>query len=110
MSSRIRSGLFFTTFVVTVLCPCLSLRAGSTVPLPPVNGKTITVVINGEEKDYYVLDKNSPLALEVDGPGKLTLINRLCLTGKSVASEPYSIKVMEGKNTLKIHTTETDRS
>lgn len=85
-------------------------QAGSTIPIIPSNGKSITLIINGEEKNYYVLKKGNPLTIELDGPGKLTVLNRLCLMGKSARSEQYSIKVMEAKNILKIQTTLTDKS
>src|SRR5436309_3503764 len=110
MNTLSRPGLLFLAVFMAILCDCSMLRAGSTIPLIPVNRKTITVVINGEEKEYYVLGKNSPLTVEVDGPGKLTVLDRLGLTDRNVSSQEYSIDVMEGKNTLKIHTTQTDRS
>src|SRR5213593_4581853 len=94
--------MLFTCFQMMLGIRCSAWARGN-FPIVPTNGKSITLLINGEEKTYYVLTKNNPLTIEVDGPGKLTLLNRLGLLNTSAASVQYSIKVMEGKNTLKIH-------
>jgi len=110
MKAHSRLFLLLFTCTVVMLGNHSLARGASNIPIIPTNGKSITLVINGEAKNYYLLKKNGHLTVELDGPGKLIVLNRLSLMNKRTASEQYSIKVMEGKNTLKIHTTQTDRS
>jgi hypothetical protein len=83
---------------------------GRAVTIIPLNGKAITLSISGKDRDYYRLTQQSPLKVQVDGPGKLTITSRLILGAGNADAEKYTILVMEGKNVIKEHATQTDKS
>lgn len=84
--------------------------AGRFVPLVPAGAKSVTLLTGGKERTYYALTKRAPVTLQVDGPGQLVVFSRLSFPGGAEATGQYTIKVLEGKNTLKVQTTQTDRS
>ena len=88
----------------------LNAAGRKAVALVPSGGKAITLVISGKEKEYYELSPGTPLKLDLDGPGKLTVISRLLIPKGSSAAEHYSIRITDGPKTVKLHSTQTDRS
>jgi hypothetical protein len=80
------------------------------VRLIPDGGRPVNLRIEGAEKEYYLLSKGAPLNLQVEGPGKLTVSSRSRFQAPGGASEKYAVRVKDGKNTLKLHSTQTEKS
>jgi hypothetical protein len=80
------------------------------VRLIPDGGRPVNLRIEGAEKEYYLLSKGAPLNLQVEGPGKLTVYSRIRFQAPGGASEKYAVRVKDGKNTLKLHSTQTEKS
>ncbi len=92
---------------------CLNLLwAGGrkNISLVPLDGTSVILVIGGQEKEYYLVSHGTPLKVQVDGPGKLVVMSRLKMPKNNSGIEKYTLRVMEGKNTLKTQTTQTDKS
>ena len=100
-------------YVMIALLLCANLLVAGkkkTVTLVPLNGTPVTIVVNEKEKEYYTLSPRNPVKLQVDGPGKLEVISRLKLSRDNADVQKYSVRVTEGKNTLKVQSTQTDKS
>ena len=105
-----RSQTVFIVLAAALGFAAAEVIAGKSIPVIPVQGKAVAVVINGAEKNYYLLPKKAPIKIEVDGPGKLSIVSRLSFPTPSVGSEKYSIRIMEGKVTVKVYSTQTEKS
>mgnify|MGYP001446270714 CR=1 FL=1 len=92
--------------------PSASGLAGGhrSMALVPENGKPVTLVVGGNERDYYLLAPGAPVRLQIDGPGKLNVVSRLILPKDGHDVQQYTIRVMQGDDTLKLHATQTDKS
>src|SRR5207244_13085932 len=74
----------FLTHSLTYTSSILSLHDAlpicrSSLTLIPAKGKTVILLIDGKEKEYYLLSRLQPIKIDVDGPGKLTVMSRLKL-------------------------------
>jgi hypothetical protein len=97
--------------LLLLLPPALLPAAGhKSVPVLPVNGTSITVVVSGNEREYSLLPAGAPVKFQVDGPGRLAVVSRLIFTKGGEDAQRYSIRVMKGNDTLKVHSTQADRS
>src|SRR5262245_55773277 len=97
--------------VVLALVPAAMPAKGSrNVSLTPDNGKSTIVLIDGKEREYFMLTSGATLKFQVDGPGKLTVMSRLVMPDGRAEAEGYAIRILEGGNSLKLQTTQTDRS
>ena len=56
------------------------------------------------------MTKTNTITIEVDGPGKLKVLNRLAFTKQQTGSERFTVKVLEGSNEVKSFTTQTEKS
>lgn len=88
----------------------ISIGGTKSVVLVPLNGTKVPIQLKGNEKEYYLLRHNAPLKVQLEGPGKFTVISRLKLDATSAETEKYSLRVTEGKNTLKVQSTQTGKS
>ncbi len=108
---KLRFALFI--LLLSVLCTIIvygSATASRSIKIIPVKGKIVSVILDGNEKTYYDVSKSSPVVIEVDGPGKITVMSRLSLSKTSAGSNRYSIVVKEGDKIVKIHSTATESS
>ncbi len=98
--------------VMLLMAAVAPLHAGGrkTVRLVPTGGTIVNVLIDGKEREYYILKKGAPVSLQVEGPGKLTVTSRVKIPAGGSANPRYSIRVKEGKNTLKLYSTQTEQS
>jgi hypothetical protein len=80
------------------------------VAVVPSNGRPVTIVIAGKEKDYYLVGKKAPVKFQVDGPGKLVVMSRLKLPAASTGVEKYTLVLKDGGRVLKSQSTQTDKS
>ncbi len=87
-----------------------TVLASKYVPILPVKGTVVNVVVNGNEKSYYLLTKTNTLKINVDGPAKLEVLTRLSLPQKHSATEKYSVKITEGGDVVKLYSTSTEKS
>ncbi len=106
--TRHRPKFVFAAVAISVVA--VQAIAGKSIPIIPVQGKAVQVIVNGNEKNYYLLSKKTPLKLEIDGPGKLSVLSRLSFPIESPGSEKYSIRIMEGKKMVREYSTQTERS
>ena len=90
----------------------LSAGGRKSVRLIPAGASPVGLRMEGQEKEreYYLLRHDAPLTLQVEGPGKLTVVSRLKIPASAPGSARYSIRVKEGRNTLKVHSTQTEKS
>jgi len=102
--------LILSALLLTFHTP--SLRAGGrkTVRLVPTDGRAVTLLVGDKKSEYYLLGNKAPIRLQVDGPGKLTVTSRLKLPAGETGSRRYSVRAKEGNNTVKMHTTQTEKS
>jgi hypothetical protein len=98
------------TGFVALLLAIGQASAGKHVPIIPVQGKNVSVLVNGKETNYYLLSTKTPLWIEVDGPGKFLVVSRLVFPGASTSTMKYSISVVDGKTIVKTHSTQTEKS
>lgn len=84
--------------------------AGRRVPIFPLQGTNVSILVNGKEKTYSLLSAKAPLWIEVDGPGKLFVVSRLVFPGTGPSTMRYSISVFDGKNIVKTHSAQTEKS
>ncbi|MBI5019820.1 MAG: hypothetical protein HZB59_00085 [Ignavibacteriales bacterium] len=98
-------GVFILYLAMPFLC-----FAGKTIPLSPVNGKETKLIINGKEKTYYLLSKDTPIKIKVGGPTKLEILTRLGLKSDNSSEGIYSIKVSEQNKVVKLYSTTTSKS
>lgn len=98
------------TITLALALAAASAWAGKSVPLIPANGKSVTILTGGQERTYYLLTKSAPITLEVDGPGKLSVLSRLGFAPGAEGPAQYAIKVVEGKATVKRQSTQTGPS
>lgn len=112
--SPIRRAANIAPFLVMsflLLFPMNSMAGGrKSIALVPVNAKGVSLIINEKEKEYYSITQHTPVTVQVDGPGILKIVSRLRLPRNSSSVEKYSLRITEGKNTLKSHSTQTDKS
>lgn len=106
----IRSFLAIRILIVLTISISFLSFAGKTIPLTPINGKEIQIVLNGAEKKYYSLSKGNPIKVKVNGPTKLEMITRLILPKDGIVNGKYSIKVVEKSTTVKHYSTSTEKS
>lgn len=78
--------------------------------ITPLNGKTVTVNVDGRQRKYYLLTKSTPVRVRIDGPVKAEILTRLTLTGDQSGVVQYSIEVLEGKTVVKKYTTSSGAS
>ncbi|HYQ86153.1 MAG TPA: hypothetical protein VES59_02815 [Bacteroidota bacterium] len=99
------------TLVVLLFVPNLLSAAGrSSITLIPIKGRPVMVLINGNEKEYYLLTPLEPIGVRIDGPGRLSVMSRLKLPKGNAEAQKYTILIKEGNNTVSAHTTQTDAS
>ncbi len=97
-------------WTVLVLSVLTVAAAGRRIEVVPVQGKPVPVMIGGKESGYFLLSTKAPLVVEVDGPGKLTIVSRLAFPPTGASTGKYSISVSEGKKVVKTYSTQTDKS
>ena len=68
----LRSGVISLVFLGFA-----SAGVRKTISLVPSNGKSVIILLEGKEKEYYLIDRRGPLHVQIDGPGKLTVTTRL---------------------------------
>jgi hypothetical protein len=104
--------LMKTIYVVLILSLAVPLLcfAGKTVPLSPINGKDTQLIISGKEKTYYLLSKDSPIKIKLEGPAKMEMITRLGMKRDNSEEGIYSIKVTEENKIVKLYSTTTSKS
>jgi len=102
--------LVLSTLFLIFHTPSIHAGGRKTVRLVPTEGKAVTILIGEKEREYFLLGNTSPVRLQVDGPGKLTVTSRLKLRAGETGSHRYSVRTKEGKNTVKMHTTLTEKS
>lgn len=82
----------------------------ASVPVIPLQARSVSVFSNGKETKYFLLTKSAPLRIQVDGPSKVEIRTRLSLPGVARQTEQYSIRVTEGMDILKEYITSTEKS
>ncbi len=75
--------------------------------ITPLNGKEITVTVDGKGRTYYLLKTAEPMSVRVDGPVTLRILTRLSLSPDENGEVPYSIDVSEGATVVKVYSTTT---
>lgn len=102
---------FSAVLLLLVFCAApLAAGGRKSVRLVPDNPKPVSLTIEGKDKEYFLFGAAPPLTLQVEGPGKLTVLTRLKLTAGGPGTVAYSVRVKEGRNTLKLHSTTTEPS
>ncbi len=97
-------------FIVFLLGLAYQAYAGKSVVVFPTKGESVKLLINGKGKTYFRLTKSKNITLEVDGPGKLQVLNRLVFSKQQTASEKFTVKVKERSNEVKDFSTQTEPS
>jgi hypothetical protein len=97
-------------YFLGLLCVAGSLYGRGAVTIIPLNARPVKLVIGQNEKEYYLLSRQTPVKLQLDGPGKLTVMSRLMFGPKAAESQKYTLRLKDGQKTLKVHTTQTDKS
>lgn len=107
-----KNSLFFVVSILLVLTLLarFSAEAGKAIPIVPVKGKAVKIIVKGKERTYYSITARNPLHIEVDGPGKLVILSRVVFPSLSSVSERYSVIVREDGKELKIHATQSEKS
>ncbi|MDP2208895.1 MAG: hypothetical protein Q8K98_08985 [Bacteroidota bacterium] len=96
--------------ILSFIFSASNLIGGKSVPIVPIQGNSISILINDKEKTYYSLTKTNHIKVKVNGPGKLQVITRLTLPKHQTLPEKYTIKVIEGSETVKLYSTSSERS
>jgi hypothetical protein len=111
MITRLILRTLLAVLLLPALVPSSAPAAGrKTVTIIPENAKSVPVTIGGKARTYYLLGAGSPLRIEVDGPGKLTITSRLLVPAGSAGSEAYTLDIMEGTSVLKSQDTQSGAS
>ena len=107
-----RSKLLKAMLVAIVASGCYpaGVTAKYSVPLIPVNGKSVTVLSNGKEKKYFLLRKSLPLEIQVDGPTDVKVLTRIAMPASASGAQHYTITVSEQSNVVKKYSTASDKS
>jgi hypothetical protein len=105
-----RTFILITLLFFSAVTAPLAAGGRKSVRLIPEGGRPVNLRIDGGEKEYYLLSKGAPLNLQVEGPGKLTVYSRIRFPASGGTSEKYAVRVKDGKNTLKLHSTQTEKS
>jgi hypothetical protein len=88
----------------------MQLYAAKTIMVRPLHGESVKLLMSGKERTYYRLTKSNTITIEVDGPGKLKVLNRLAFTKSSNASERFTVRALEGSTEVKVFSTQTEKS
>jgi hypothetical protein len=107
-SAKHTSSLFLG--MITALLSFQTAFSGRTFALKPIDGKAVSVSVDGKNLNYYLLSKTHPLKLKVDGPVKVKIQTRLSIPAAHSIIEKYSIKVTEKGGVIKLQSTSTERS
>jgi hypothetical protein len=78
--------------------------------LIPEHPEKISVKVSGKEKSYYMIHSNAKVRLQVDGPGKLTVMSRLLFQSNESGNQNYTIRLFNGRMEVKTQTTQTQPS
>jgi len=109
----IRSSRYAISLVLGIITLPFSFHTAfgaRTVTLKPINGKVITVIVDGKNLSYYLLSKTNPIKLEIDGPAKIKIQTRLSIPVQYSTIEKYSIKVSEKDKVIKLQSTSSEKS
>src|SRR2546425_13340052 len=98
----VRRGLIRIAVVLLLQPFSIMLGAGRrSITLVPMKGTSVTLLVEGKERDYYLLERGDPMEIQLDGPGKLVIISRLKLPKESPDVQKYTLRVEKGKLALK---------
>ena len=67
----------------------------------------VTVLVNEKPRIYFLVAKDAPLAIPIDGPGRLRLVSRAEVPRGAGSVVSYRLRVSENGKILKDHATET---
>jgi hypothetical protein len=84
--------------------------AGKPVSLAPSGGSAVKVKVGDKEQTYYSITASGRLRLDVDGPGKLTIMSRVVLPGGGASEVEYGLVLREKGSVAGRQTTGSERS
>jgi uncharacterized protein YkuJ len=78
--------------------------------MPMVFQRTVKLVSNKKEVDYYECTHELPLQVEADGKKTLRIMNRLEFSGAMGQEESYRLRVRKGEKIVGTYYFNTERS
>jgi hypothetical protein len=104
-------SLLHATLVLSLLAGFpLSADAGKSITITPSGGGAVKVAIGTKQQTYYTLSSSGRLRLNVEGPGRLTVMSRIVLSPGASGEKAYGITLREKGGVAGSQKTRSDRS